>query len=154
MLVWNRSKRGSFEVKSYYEGLNGKDGPSFPWKALARVDFFVWTPALGKILTHDKLRKMNVVVTEWCCMCNKSGESIEHLLLHCEVSCDLWSYIFTLFGVKWIMPRMVLELTSWGVSYGYGLAKKVCQLVSLCLMWCIWREQNVLHFENVETSMV
>jgi len=87
-------------------------------------------------------------------MCNKSGESIEHLLLHCEVSCDLWSYIFTLFGVKWIMPRMVLELTSWGVSYGYGLAKKVCQLVSLCLMWCIWREQNVLHFENVETSMV
>jgi len=98
------------------------------------VDFFVWTAALGKILTHDKLRKMNVVVTEWCCMCNKSGESIEHLLLHCEVACDLWSYVFTLFGVKWIMPQMVLELTSWGVSYGYGLAKKVCRLVSLCLM--------------------
>jgi hypothetical protein len=47
-------------VKSFYEVLNRKDGPSFPWKgilrvkALARVAFFVWIAALGKILTHDK----------------------------------------------------------------------------------------------------
>jgi hypothetical protein len=39
-LVWNLSKRGLFEMKSYYEVLNRKDGPSFPWKALARVAFF------------------------------------------------------------------------------------------------------------------
>jgi hypothetical protein len=88
--------------------------------------FFVWSAALGKILTLDNLRKMNVVVIEWCCMCKKSGESIEHLLLHCEVAHDLWSYILTLFGVEWVMPRMVLELlTSWGASVGYGLAKEV-----------------------------
>jgi diadenosine tetraphosphatase ApaH/serine/threonine PP2A family protein phosphatase len=29
-LVWNPSKRGLFEVKSYYEVLNRKDGLSFP----------------------------------------------------------------------------------------------------------------------------
>jgi hypothetical protein len=28
-LVWNLSKRGLFEVKSYYEVLSRKDGPSF-----------------------------------------------------------------------------------------------------------------------------
>lgn len=55
--------------------------------------------ALRKILTHDNLRKRNVVVIEWCCMCKKNKESIEHLLLHCEVTQDLWSYILTLFGV-------------------------------------------------------
>jgi hypothetical protein len=76
--------------------LNRKDGPSFLWKIIwrvkapARVAFFVWTTALGKILTHDKiLRKRNVVVIEWCCICKKSGKSIEHLLLHCEVAQDL-----------------------------------------------------------------
>jgi len=105
-LVWNLSRRGLFEVKSYYEVLNRKDGPSFPWKSiwcvkvLARVAFFVWTTDLGKILTHDNLQKRNVVVIEWCCMCKKSGESIEHLLLHCEVARDLWSYILTFFGVE------------------------------------------------------
>jgi len=29
-LVWNLSKRGLFEVKSYYEVLNRKDVPLFP----------------------------------------------------------------------------------------------------------------------------
>jgi len=86
----------------------------------------VWTAALGKILTHDNLRKRNVVVIEWCCMCKKSEESIEHQLLHCEVTHDLWSYILNLFGVDWVMPRRVLELlTSWGASFGCGPAKEV-----------------------------
>jgi hypothetical protein len=30
-------------------------------------------------------------VIEWCCLCKKSGESIDHLLLHCEIAWDLWS---------------------------------------------------------------
>jgi hypothetical protein len=83
-------------------------------------------------------------------MCKKSGESIEHLFLHCEVARDLWSYILTLFGVEWVMPRMVLEL----LTSGYGPAKEVWRLVPLCLMWCIWRERNARHFEDVEISMV
>jgi hypothetical protein len=63
------------------------------------VVFFVWTIALGKILMHDNLQKRNVMVIEWCCMCKKSGESIEHLLLHCEVARDLFSYILIIFGL-------------------------------------------------------
>jgi len=67
-LVWSLSKRGLFEVKSYYEVLNRKDGPSFPWKSIWRVKaptmvaFFEWTATLGKILTHDNLQKRSVMV--------------------------------------------------------------------------------------------
>jgi hypothetical protein len=53
------------------------------------------------------------------------------MLLHCEGARDLWSYILTLFGVEWVMPRRVLELlNSWGMSFGYGPAKEVWRLVS------------------------
>jgi hypothetical protein len=49
----------------------------------------------------------------------------------------------------------VLELlTSWGASVGYGHAKESWQLAPLCLLWCIWWEQNARLFEDVETSMV
>jgi hypothetical protein len=78
-LVWNPSKRGFFEVRSYYEVLIRKNGPSFPWKSIwrvkapTRVAFFVWSAAFGEILTHDNLHKRNVVVIEWCCMCKNNG---------------------------------------------------------------------------------
>jgi len=53
------------------------------------------------------------------------------------------------------MPRTVLELlTSWVVSVGYDRAKEAWRLAPLCLLWCIWREQNARLFEDVETSMI
>jgi hypothetical protein len=132
MLIWNPSKRGLFEVRSYYEVLIRKNGPSFSWKSIwrvktpTRVAFLVWSAALGKILTHDNLRERNVVVIEWCCMFKKNGESIDHLLLHCEVVRDLWSYIFILFEKEWVMPRTVLELlTSWAHRLGMIVLKKL-----------------------------
>jgi len=160
-LVWSPSKGGQFEVKSFYEVLIRQDGPSFPWKRIwcvkapSKVAFFVWTATLGKILTHDNLRKRNVLVVEWCCMCKKSGESIDHLLLHCEVACNLWNYILTLFGVQWVMPRKVLELfTCWGDSFRCDPTKEVWLLVPLCLMWCLWHKRDARLFEDVETSML
>jgi hypothetical protein len=108
----------------------------------------------GKILTHDNLHKSNIVVVEWCCMCKKNGESINYLLLHCEVARELWSYVLSLFGVELVMPRQVLDLlTSWGAVGGGGGAKEVWRVVPLCIMWCIWLERNAQHFEVVETLM-
>jgi hypothetical protein len=59
----------------------------------------VWTTALGKILTLNNLRKMNIIAIEWCCMCKICEKSIDHLLLHCEVATELWSTIFELIGL-------------------------------------------------------
>jgi hypothetical protein len=54
---------------------------------------------LGKMLTMDNLRKKNIIVMEWCCMCKKSEESIDHLFLHCEVAIEVWNMVCQLFGV-------------------------------------------------------
>ena len=64
---------------------------SFLWKSILkakvplRVSFFVWTAALGRICTVDNLRKRGLIMVDWCSMC-KNGESIDHLLLHCDVA--------------------------------------------------------------------
>jgi hypothetical protein len=34
MLVWSLSKRGHFEVKSFYKALASQEGSSFPWKSI------------------------------------------------------------------------------------------------------------------------
>ena len=96
------------EVKSYYKSLSTPTTTFAPWKSIwkvkapTRVAFFVWTTTVGKILTLDNLQKRNVMVMEWCYMCKSWGESIDHLLLHCEVANEVWNVFFQLFGVSWL----------------------------------------------------
>lgn len=54
-----------------------------------KVSFFLWTKELGRVLTTDNLQRFQVVVIEWCCVCKKDGEIIDHLLIHCPVAKDL-----------------------------------------------------------------
>ena len=70
-------------------------------KYLLRWHFFAWSAALGKILTIDNLQKWRVLIVNWHCMCKKDGGSINHLLLHCQMASELWSFVLCLFGVEW-----------------------------------------------------
>jgi hypothetical protein len=158
---WSSSKKGLFEVKSFYKILSNSNAEVFPWKSIwrckvpKRVAFFGWNAALGKILTHDNLRKRNIVVVEWCCLCKKNGESVDHLLLHCEVATYLWHSVFTLFGMEWVMPEKVIDLFAcWNQVGGRDLSRDIWRMAPLCVIWCIWRERNARTFEDKECSVV
>jgi len=109
-LCWAPSKRRLFDVKSYYNVLVPHDGISFPLRSIWRnkapliVVFFACLAALKKILTVDNPKKWHVIVVNWCYMCKKSGESVDHLLLQCEMSRALWNSIFSLVGLAWVVP--------------------------------------------------
>jgi hypothetical protein len=51
----------------------------------------------------DNLRKRYIIIVDWCCMCKVSGESVDHLLLHCSIAWGLWSLVFSMFGVNWVL---------------------------------------------------
>ena len=88
-------------------------------KVPTKVAFILWTAAMGKILTIDNLQKRRILIFDWCCMCKSVGETVNHLLLHCSIAYELWSMIFTLFGVKWVMPEGVEDhLNSWNRRLG------------------------------------
>jgi hypothetical protein len=60
-LWWVPSKKDLFRVKSFYCVMGCHDSVRFPWRSVWRtkvplmVAFFVWSAALGKILTMDNL---------------------------------------------------------------------------------------------------
>jgi hypothetical protein len=160
-LCWTPSSRGLFEVRSFYSTLiHPFSQDSFPWKGVwkakvpPRVAFFVWTSALGKILTTDNLRKRRVIIQDWCCMCKSSGETVNHLLLHCPVAWELWSMVWILFGITWVMPRGVVDLFNcWHGPRSKSEAGKIWKMTPHCLMWCIWQERNDRTFNGVEKSI-
>jgi hypothetical protein len=165
-ICWNPSKKKIFEVRSFFDMLSPPSARfeggrlSFPWKSIwkvkvpFRVSFFVWTATLGRILTLDNLHKRGVFVVNWCCMCKKSDESINHLLLHCEVASALWSGLFHLFGVVWVMNGRVRDLLAcWNGQSGNNMVKEVWRMAPLCLFWTVWKERNARCFENTEMPM-
>ena len=87
-------------------------------------------------------------------MCKKNGESVDHLLIHCEVATCLWNYVFNLFGVEWVMPQKVIDLFAcWRQVGGRDLSRAIWRMAPLCVMWCIWRERNARIFEDKECSV-
>ena len=143
-MCWKPSRSKGFQVKSFYTQLTSNGLGSFPWKSIwkakvpPRVAFFVWTAALGKILTADNLRRRGIIIVSWCCMCKADGESVDNLLLHCSYAKELWDMIFVLFGLQWVMLKRVIDLLyCWHGSVGHHSV--IWKAISHCLRWCLWR---------------
>ena len=113
-LFWKLTPNGVFDVLSFYNSLFAP--PTFPflWKCIwsnkvtKRVS--LWTAVQDSILTIDNLVKRNLSLVNWCCLCRCNGETVDHLLLHCKFAHALWSELFLMFGLQWVMPRMVVSL--------------------------------------------
>ena len=67
----------------------------------------------------------------------------------------MWSLVFCLFGLHWVMPLKVIELfESWQGKFGRHRNIDFWRLVLHCLMWCIWRERNAHCFEGCGRSLL
>jgi hypothetical protein len=159
-LCWQGSASGGFQLKAYYNAILPTSGHIIPWKSIwktkapPRVAFFVWTATLGPILTIDNLRKRHVIVIDWC-LCNVCGESIAHLLLHCLAAREIWSFIFSMFNILWVMPCGVMDLLScWGYSCCNVRIRKIWDMIPSCGFWCLWWERNSRSFEGKENNLM
>ena len=67
----------------------------------------------------------------------------------------MWSMIFCLFGICWVMPQRVVDLLDcWACNFRRHCNIVIWRFVPHCLMWCIWRERNSRSFEGRERSIV
>jgi hypothetical protein len=158
-IYWKLSSQKVFSVNSFYKRLMAPVDKCYPWKSVwkplapSKVNFFIWTASLGKVLTIDNLRKHQLVLLDWCCMCKEAGESIDHLFLHCNIARELWNFVFTLLGLQWVMPRHVVELLAcWSGCLCRVSPTALWGLIPHCLLWVIWRERNARSFEDTAHS--
>ena len=99
--VWSLFFIGSFLLKSFFMVLSKPYNQiqflstNFVWKSKARskVKAFVWLVVHKKVNTNDMLhvrRPYKSLSPHWCILCKESGESIDHLFLHCPITLGLW----------------------------------------------------------------
>jgi hypothetical protein len=94
-----------------------------------------------------------MIVVNRCWLCESDEETVDHLLLHCEVANGLWNVILSKFGLCWVMPYSVKEFFACWWPGGCARSAVVWKMAPLCLMWCIWRERNARCFEDSARSL-
>ena len=146
-LVWKIERRGKLNVKLYYRSLRAENSLLFSAKEIwglyapLRTRFFAWEAIGGKILIVDMLMKRGWPMVNRCNLRKDNEESVDHILIHCGKTKELWTLLLSSFGLVWVFPASVRNLLlEWKVK---GLEKKrraVWRLASICLFWCIWGE--------------
>ena len=108
----------------------------------------------GFDMSHDvycELRRpYKSLCPQWCILCKRNGESINHLFLHCPVTIGLWHKLFNLAGLAWVPPRSIEDMLVVAFK-GLGNSlrgKTLWQITCLTLLWMVWQERNNRIFED------
>ena len=84
------------------------------------------------------------------CLCGR--QTVDHLLIHCDVAYVLGNLIFWTFGIHWVLPRRVADHSFvWRNSFGrHSLG--IWNVVPLCLLWILRKERNNHIFQDTIRS--
>lgn len=77
--------------------------------------------------TNDRVQRKNpqfAVSPNWCVMCRKDVESIDHLLFHCMVARSLWLKVLGEVGLTWVFPARCRDLMLES-TVGFGSSRMV-----------------------------
>ena len=81
------------------------------WRAYVppKVAFFAWEASWGKILILEQLQRRGYSLANRCFLCHYEVDTVDYLLLHCVKTRALWNFLFSLFGVAWVLFGSVKE---------------------------------------------
>ena len=94
----------------------------------------------------DQLQRRGYFLANKCFFCLSKVKMVDHLLLHCAKTWVLWNLFFSLFGVSWILSCSMKEtLLGWNGSF-----VGTWQAAPLCIFRTMWKERNLIVFDNEE----
>ncbi|KAK9286213.1 hypothetical protein L1049_014598 [Liquidambar formosana] len=162
--LWKCHSSLSFSSKSFFDSLRKDDSvPVFNparmiWKAIVplKVKILAWSTAHKRTNTNDWVQRKRPFVClspQWCVLCKKEGEFVDHLFLHCDISIALWQRLFNLANLSWVRPSYSLLEVEFR---GFGRSKRAKVLwssVVLAIFWVIWIERNSRIFRDLVEEM-
>ena len=126
-LSWRESRNSCFSVSSLYCSYTRASCDHFPWCIIwrswapMRVSFFLLGKHLGiEFWLPDQLKRRGWNLPNRCFLCKEEEETNDHPFLFCSKASKLWSLIFSLFSVHWVLHSTVRgNLLGWsGVFVG------------------------------------
>lgn len=122
------------------------------WKSklIPKVAFFIWLVVKNKVLTMNTLMRRGFVMANRCNLCFQKEEDINHILIHCDYTMQIWDRLWREGKILFQKPH-----TSTGFIQAMDSEKEKGQpwiILIAHIWWQIWKQRNARIFENKLTE--
>ncbi|CAN1255260.1 hypothetical protein LINPERPRIM_LOCUS8923 [Linum perenne] len=155
--VWPLECSGRFSVGSLRRALIEEryaSLPDFPSRVIwqkrvpSKIQCFMWMVWHGRIASIDNQRR-GMVLTNWCVLCERDLESVDHLFVHCSFASTVWSELSSKLFLNGPRNDKVRDwIGAWkGMNCisRYAVASKI---ILHGFLWFIWLERNARIFTD------
>ena len=118
-----------FSIKAFYSFLEPRGLDPFPVavnvEPLEPMDsnkrgIFAQEVMWERILTLDRLKRRDLSSGNKCFMYKREEEFVDHILLHCNSLRMLQHWVFSMFGIQWVIPlfyKVDVVILEWVLSW-------------------------------------
>ena len=123
------------------------------------MDLCFWNVKHRSILTAENLKKRGLEGPSICPLCKKNEENLDHLLISCPFSREVWREAISLNLSNFSVTDLIVDLfTNWAESSPFLLSKKALlkaawMLILKFIIWKLWLERNNRLFRNMENPL-
>ncbi|KAL2922251.1 FAD-dependent oxidoreductase domain-containing protein 2 [Bienertia sinuspersici] len=141
----------TYSIKKVYESLRPRAN-KIHWSkaiwcsiAVPKNQFMAWLAFRQRLLTKDRLKRMNLVEDQRCCLCISEDETLSHLLFDCEFSKECFPQIIAWLGLH-LQQRGLQSVMGWNVRSckGSKLKRQAYFTAVDALVYFIWTARNDL----------
>lgn len=161
-ISWRWSPTGEFSVSSAYQALfigqTGLPGARELWTTRApnKCRFFFWLVLHNKVWTAERCRRHGLQAHGDCALCSQSLEELDHLLVQCVFSREVWFKALRKYGWQSLAPGQNDSFILWWLRARKAVSKvrrKAFDSFIVLVGWHLWLERNARTFRNVTASV-
>ena len=154
--IWTSDKvfSTSSAYLSFFVGQHPTKGAKLLHKVRApgKCKFFIWLVLHDRCWTAHRRKRHGLQDDDSCTLCSQSPEEIDHLLVGCPFSREVWFRFFYKFGWGILAPNVQHHnLVDWWGSARKNVHKDQRQCfdtVVILTCWMLWKERNNRTFDR------
>jgi hypothetical protein len=153
--VWKWSSDGRYSASSayrvFFHGSASMLGARELWRTRAspKVKFFCWLALHKRLWTVACRKRHGLQVNDDCALCGQSAKTVDHLLLGCVFTRQLWHALLASLGLETLVPEAEENIAHWWLAKRLVLdiaSRPIFDSVFLLIAWNTWKHRNGIVF--------
>ena len=112
---------------------------------------FIWLVTLDRCWTAERRARHGLSHSPTCVLCHQALETIDHLLVGCPFSREIWHRVLSSFRLTAAIPTAQDRFIDWWsaatLNTPHSLRKGFASLAVLTA-WSLWRHRNAVLFDS------